>query len=206
MKRIVENLAFDQIYHEHLLYYNLETIQRLLARHGLEMFDAYLSPIHGGSIIGFVTHAGNRPQSSRLQEMIQAEQTGHCNELQTYLDFAERIAVMKEENLAFLQDARSAGKRVFGMGAPVKGNTLLNYFGIGSDLIECLVEKNQLRRGLYSPGMHLPIVIESELRENPDIYYVLAWNFKKEILANNQKLIEQGVEFFFPVDPVEVAV
>jgi SAM-dependent methyltransferase len=206
MKRIVENFAFDQIYHEHLLYYNLETIQRLLGRHGLEMFDAYLSPIHGGSIIGFVSHRGRRQISDRLAEMRQQEHVEHSNELQTYLDFAERIAVMKEENLAFLNDARSAGKRVFGMGAPVKGNTLLNYFGVGRDLIECLVEKNTLRRGLFSPGMHIPIVMEDELPAPPDVYYVLAWNFKKEILANNRHLIDAGVEFFFPVDPAEVPV
>lgn len=206
MKRIVENLAFDQIYHEHLLYYNLETIQQLLSRHDLELFDCYLSPIHGGSIIAFVTHAGKQPQSARLNEMIHAEQVGHCNDLQTYLDFADRIAVMKESNLEFLHDARTDAKRVFGMGAPVKGNTLLNYFGIGPELIECLVEKNELRRGLFSPGMHIPIVLEHEIAEPPDIYYVLAWNFKKEILANNRELLAAGVEFFFPVDPTEVVV
>ncbi len=78
---------------------------------------------------------------------------------------------------------------------------MLNYFGIGTDLIECLVEKNELRRDLYSPGMHIPLVIESEVDQLPNIYYVLAWNFKKEILANNQLLIQQGVEFYFPVNP-----
>ena len=86
------------------------------------------------------------------------------------------------------------------MGAPVKGNTLLNYCGIGRDYLDCLVEKNPLRRGLYSPGMHLPIVMEDELAHPPDVYYVLAWNFKKEILANNQALLDRGVEFYFPVD------
>lgn len=204
MKRIVENLAFDQIYHEHLLYYNLETIQRLLARHGLEIFDAYLSPIHGGSVIGFVTHAGRQKTSARLLEILREEQISHCNELQTFTEFADRIAIMKEENLAYLNDAKAMGKQVFGMGAPVKGNTLLNYFGVGPELIECLVEKNELRRGLYSPGMHIPIRIEKELPNPPDVYYVLAWNFKKEILAGNQHLLDAGVEFFFPVDPIEV--
>ena len=85
------------------------------------------------------------------------------------------------------------------MGAPVKGNTLLNYCGIGKNYLECLVEKNELRRGLYSPGMHLPIRIEKEVSP-PDIYYVLAWNFKDEILKNNRALIENGVEFYFPVN------
>jgi SAM-dependent methyltransferase len=201
MKKIAENCAFDQIYHEHLLYYNLRTIEVLLQRHGLSMFDAYLSPIHGGSIVGYVSHAGIREVSAQLDEMRREEDEARSNELETYLEFARRIERMKTENLAYLEAARAAGKKVYGFGAPVKGNTLLNYFGIGQNHLECLVEKNPLRKGLYSPGAHLPVVMEDELQELPDIYYVLAWNFKREILANNQHLIERGIEFFFPVDP-----
>ncbi|MGK7945141.1 MAG: methyltransferase domain-containing protein [Microcystaceae cyanobacterium] len=204
MKRIVENLAFDQIYHEHLLYYNLKTVEILLNRHGLALFDAYLSPIHGGSMIGFVTHKGKKEQSERLKTLLKAEIEDQANEFETYIKFAERINQMKLENLAYLDLAKQENKTIWGFGAPVKGNTLLNYFGIGQQYLDCLVEKNELRRGLYSPGMHLPIVIEKELTELPDIYYVLAWNFKKEILANNQHLIDQGVEFYFPVNPKEV--
>lgn len=203
MKRIVENMAFDQIYHEHLLYYNLQTIEVLLNRHGLALFDAYLAPIHGGSIIGFVTHQGRRQPSERLRAMRESERVEKSNAFSTYLAFAERIRRMKDENVAFLRESKRRGQRIFGFGAPVKGNTLLNYFGVGADFIDCLVEKNELRRGLYSPGMHIPIVIEKELDELPDIYYVLAWNFKKEILANNQHLLDQGVQFYFPVDPKE---
>ncbi len=203
MKRIVENLAFDQIYHEHLLYYNVNTIEVLLNHHGLEMFDAYLAPIHGGSIVGFVSHKGRHAPSERLQQLRQTEIDQGSNEFSTYLDFAERIKKAKEDNLSYLHKAKEQGKRVWGFGAPVKGNTMLNYFGVGSDLIECLVEKNILRQGLYSPGMHIPIVIEAELTEMPDIYYVFAWNFKKEILTNNHHLIDKGVEFYFPVNPAD---
>ncbi|HUY35699.1 MAG TPA: class I SAM-dependent methyltransferase [Pirellulales bacterium] len=206
MKRIVENLAFDQIYHEHLLYYNLATIEVLLNRHELSMFDAYLAPIHGGSIIGFVTHAGSRPVSPRLADLRAAEDAHQANELATYHEFGRRIERMKIENLAYLDDAKRLGKTIFGMGAPVKGNTLLNYFGIGQQYLDCLVEKNELRRGLFSPGQHVPVVIERELAAPPDIYYVLAWNFKQEILANNQHLVERGVEFYFPVNPKDVYV
>ena len=124
-----------------------------------------------------------------------------CNQIDAYREFDLRIQRMREENINFLQNSQKAGKRVFGFGAPVKGNTMLNYFGISTELIQCLVEKNELRRGLYSPGMHIPIKLENELTTHPDIYYVLAWNFKKEILTNNQELIEQGVEFYFPVNP-----
>jgi SAM-dependent methyltransferase len=201
MKSIVENLAFDQIYHEHLLYYTVETLEALLGRHGLALFDAYLSPIHGGSIIGFASHQGRRPQSPRLQELRAAEAAAGSNELATYKQFAIDIAVKKDENLALLRGLRAAGKRVLGFGAPVKGNTLLNYFRVGPDLVECLVEKNRLRKGLLSPGMHIPVVIEDELECPPDVYYVLAWNFKREILANNKRLLDAGVEFHFPVEP-----
>lgn len=201
MKRIVENLAFDQIYHEHLLYYNLQTIEVLLNRHGLAMFDAYVAPIHGGSTIAFVTHKGKREPSDRLLALRQLEIDEKINEFSTYLEFGDRIKRMKAENLAYLDKAKQQGKRIFGFGAPVKGNTLLNYFGIGTQYLDCLVEKNELRRGLYSPGMHIPVAIEKELADVPDIYYVLAWNFKKEILSNNQHLIDRGVEFYFPVNP-----
>jgi SAM-dependent methyltransferase len=204
MKRIVENLAFDQIYHEHLLYYNLQTIEVLLNRHGLSMFDAYLSPIHGGSIIGYVAQTGRAAPSDRLLELRRKEAEAHSNDFATYTDFATRIERMREKNLAYLSSAKKAGKTIYGMGAPVKGNTLLNYFGAGTQYIDYLVEKNALRKGLYSPGMHIPIMMESDVSEPPDIYYVLAWNFKNEILANNTQLLEQGVEFYFPVDPSEI--
>ncbi len=201
MNRILENRAFDQIYHEHLLYYNLLSIEALLRRHGLALFDAYLDPIHGGSIIGFIGHSNRRPVSNRLQALRDEETRARANELDTYHQFARSLETMKRKNVTYLQQAREAGKRVFGLGAPVKGNTLLNYFKIGTDFVQCLVEKNPLRRGLFSPGMHIPVMLESELDITPDIYYVLAWNFKKEILANYRPLIERGVEFFFPVNP-----
>jgi 2-polyprenyl-3-methyl-5-hydroxy-6-metoxy-1,4-benzoquinol methylase len=126
MKRIVENLAFDQIYHEHLLYYNLKTIEVLLNRHGLALFDAYVAPIHGGSVIAFVGHAGKRARSSRLESLLRAEENEKSNSLATYLEFAERIKRMKEENVAYLAEQRRLGKRVYGFGAPVKGTTMLN--------------------------------------------------------------------------------
>jgi SAM-dependent methyltransferase len=202
MRCIVENCAFDQIYHEHLLYYNLRPISRLLLRHGLELFDAYLSPIHGGSMIAFVQHRnGPRQATDRLQSQLAEEDSTDINGVETYRKFAERIRLMKEANLSFLHHRKSEGKRIYGFGAPVKGNTLLNYFGIGTETIDCLVERNILRKGLYSPGKHIPVVMEDELETLPDVYYVFAWNFRDEILQRNQHLIQSGVEFHFPVTP-----
>jgi len=207
MKSIIDNMAFDQIYHEHLLYYTLRTIDVLLKKHGLSMFDAYLSPIHGGSIIGFVTHIGDKGKkrrSARLMKMLAEEDASKINEFETYEKFALRIQEKKKEVIAYLEEAKLNHKVVFGMGAPVKGNTLLNTFGINSQYIQCLVEKNPMRDGLFAPGSHLPIVLEKDVKQQPDIYFVLAWNFKKEILENNKELIEKGVRFYFPVNPKEV--
>jgi SAM-dependent methyltransferase len=203
MKRIAENDAFDQIYHEHLLYYNVRTIDRLLRRHGLALFDAELLPIHGGSIIAHATHASRAKPTERLRAIADAEDAVGANDLPWYLAFARRIQQRKAENRAYLMNCKAAGKRVFGLGAPVKGNTLLNTYGIGPDLVECLTERNPHRRGLVAPGSHIPVIIEDDMTSQPDVYYVLAWNFKKEILARNQHLIDQGVEFYFPVNPKE---
>ena len=202
MKRIVENDAFDQIYHEHLLYYNLRTVEKLLQRHGLGLFDAELQPIHGGSIIAYATHASRVKRSAALESLAHEEDRTGANTIQWYKDLETRIATRRQENLAFLRAAKSAGKRVWGLGAPVKGNTLLNYYGIGPDLIEYLIERNPHRRGLVAPGSHIPVKIEDEIEgQSPNIYYVLAWNFKKEILTRYADLIARGVEFYFPVNP-----
>lgn len=198
MKSIMEKGAFDQIYHEHLLFYTLKTLQTLLERHGLELFDAYFSPIHGGSMIGYVTHRGKRKRTKRLEELQAEEEASLCNTFDAYLQFAKKIETVKEANLHFIHACKKRGKQIFGMGAPVKGNTLLNYFGLGTESITCLVEKNPLRNGLYSPGKHIPIVME-ETTSPPDVYYVLAWNFKDEILKNNQHLLQNGVQFYFPI-------
>jgi SAM-dependent methyltransferase len=204
MKSIVENLAFDQIYHEHLLYYTLSTVEKLLNRHGLTGFDGYLSPIHGGSIVLYVSHQETAPSvSMRLKSLLDEEVRSKVNELESYREFAKRVEAMKARTVAFLDEAKCMGRKIFGFGAPVKGNTFLNYCGIDTRYLDCLVEKNELRRGLYSPGMHIPIVIEHEVSSPPDIYFCLAWNFKHEILKNNQDLITRGVSFFFPVNPKE---
>ena len=201
MKGMIQNVAVDQIYHEHLVYYTLKNVQTLLNRHGLELFDARFSPIHGGSIIAFVGHPGVREKSGRLKDLEEEEEKTNLNQIDTYFRFAERAGKMRTENLRYLDEAHAKGKRVYGMGAPVKGNTLLNYFGVNTSRIEYLIEKNPLRKGLYSPMSHIPILLEEDVKTPPDIYYVLAWNFKKEILSNNQNLIDQGVEFYFPVNP-----
>ena len=201
LKEMIKNLAFDQIYHEHLIYYNLKTLNNLLKIHGLELFHAYKSKIHGGSIIGYVSHHKQRKITKNLIKLIKSENEAKVNNYSTLLRFAKRIENKKLENKKLLASWSKQKKIVYGFGAPVKGNTLMNYFKISNADFKYLVEKNTLRKGLYSPGSHIKIILENEIVQHPDIYYVLAWNFKKEILKNNKYLIKKGVKFYFPINP-----
>lgn len=201
MKRIMENTAFDQIYHEHLLYYTLHSLQGLLARFGLEIFDATIDPIHGGSVVAHVTHQGAKLPTSQLMELLQREDDAQCNDIHAYQQLAREMQALKLNELGLLSQWHDDGKTVFGMGAPVKGNTLLNFLGVGADRVKVLVERNPLRRGLFAPGSHIPVVIEDEFTERPDVYYVLAWNFREEILKRYKPLIDAGTHFHFPVNP-----
>tara|TARA_Y100000992_G_scaffold302625_1_gene277764 strand:- start:2503 stop:3702 length:1200 start_codon:yes stop_codon:yes gene_type:complete len=200
LKRMIENFAFDQIYHEHLLYYNLESLQYLLNIHNLEIFDSEELPIHGGSCVAYISHKGKKKKSNKFLKMMKNEREKKMHLPETYINFSKNLNLIKEKNINFLRRCKKMKKTVFGLGAPVKGNTLLNYFGINRELVSKLVEINPLRKGLYSPGSHLEIVMENEIEKHPDVYYVLAWNFKDEILSKNKYLIEKGCEFYFPVE------
>ena len=198
--RILEIGAWDQIYHEHLLYYSLESLEALLAFHWLEIFDCYLSPIHGGSLIAFVSHRARKPTQKRYNDFLRQERQTDCNTLGALHRFEDRMRENILQERERLVAWHRAGKRVFGMGAPVKGNTRLNAIGANPDVIAYLMERNELRRGLIAPGSHIPIRLEDEIAEPPDVYYVLAWNFREEILARYRALVDAGVEFHFPVE------
>jgi len=203
MKKIVENVAFDQIYHEHLLYYNLKSLQFLLEKYDLEVFDAHLAKVHGGQVVAYIANKNTKHKTRRLLKMIETEVSSGCNEKKYYKNFSNKIKNLKIKNINFLKKCKIEKKIVYGMGAPVKGNTLLNYFNINKKLINTLLEKNELRDGLYSPGSHIPIKMERNMKIIPDVFYVLAWNFKKEILKNNKLLLKKGVKFYFPINPHE---
>jgi SAM-dependent methyltransferase len=204
MKLMQDNTAFDQIYHEHLLYYTLKTINILLEKHGLFMFDAEISTIHGGSVIGFISHSNKRQRSSRLQKLIRIEDTSSTNSIQRYLQFAQNTHKAKEKTLDWVSKSLDEKSVIYGLGAPVKGNTLLNFFNLGPDKITFLTERNPLRKGLLSPGMHIPVIMDDELPHPPNKYLVLAWNFKDEILRRHKEDVEKGIEFFFPVEPASI--
>ncbi len=200
MDQIINNCAFDQIYHEHLCYYNLETLNKLLDQYNLEIFDSHLEEIHGGQMIAFVSHKNKYEKTERFKKYIDLENKKESNEFSKYITFNKDIINLKKKNCEFLRNCLEEKKLIFGLGAPVKGNTLLNYFGFTKNEIPKLLEINPLRKNLFAPGSHIPVELENDQKQDPDIFYVLAWNFKKEILDKNQEKIEKGIDFYFPIE------
>jgi 2-polyprenyl-3-methyl-5-hydroxy-6-metoxy-1,4-benzoquinol methylase len=199
---MVENLAFDQIYHEHLCYYTLRSLKQLFALHGLEVFDVRLVPIHGGSIEVHAGAHGARQVKSTVSDFTEMELEKRFDEIETYRTFSDRILALQEDLLAQLRSLRSEGKTVWAYGAPAKGATLVNSFGIGTDLVEKAVEKNPMKVGHAIPGMRIPIIAEGH--GAPDVYLVLAWNFLAEFLGKERGFLEAGGQFLVPIPKVEL--
>jgi SAM-dependent methyltransferase len=201
---MVENTAFDQIYHEHLFYYTLKSLSALLERHGLEVFEAALTPIHGGSIEAHIARKGARPVGDSVRRMRAVEAEKGFGEIATYRRFADKVAALRERLRALLGGYAQAGKSVWAYGAPAKGATLLNSFAIGPSLVAQAVERNPLKVGLAIPGVRIPIV-EERGDSAPDAYLVLAWNFIDEFLINpaNKAFMAGGGEFIVPVPKVQ---
>lgn len=199
---MVENTAFDQVYHEHLCYYTLKSLSALLERHGLEVFEASLVPIHGGSIEAHVARKGSRPIGESVRRMEAEEVSKGFGEIATYRAFAAHVLDLRERLVALLGEYRAKGRSVWAYGAPAKGATLLNSFGIGPDLVQKAVEKNPLKVGLAIPGVRIPI--EAEEGQRPDAYLVLAWNFIEEFLKKEQPWLASGGELIVPIPKVRI--
>jgi 2-polyprenyl-3-methyl-5-hydroxy-6-metoxy-1,4-benzoquinol methylase len=199
---MVENTAFDQIYHEHLCYYTLRSMSALLERHGLEVFEANLVPIHGGTIEAYVARKGTRRVGESVRHLRDTEAANCLGEIDTYRRFAMNVLTLRDRLRTLLLAYRAAERSVWAYGAPAKGATLLNSFGIGPDLVQKAVEKNPLKIGLAIPGVRIPI--EDEAGQRPDAYLVLAWNFIDEFVRKEQDWLAAGGQFIVPIPEVKV--
>ena len=199
LKDMINNGAFDQIYHEHLVYYLFTTLNRLLNPYGLEIFDGTKIEIHGGSGIAYIAKSGQRKIKKRLVTLFDEEISQGFLKIEKYYQWMKDIENIKLEGRKYIYNAISEGKTIYGMGAPVKGNTHLNYFGLSSKEIKYLVEINTMRKNTIAPGSNIPVIMENEVSEHPDIYYCLAWNFRKEIEKRYADVENSGVDFHYPV-------
>jgi C-methyltransferase C-terminal domain/Putative zinc binding domain len=204
--RLIEKREFDTIYHEHLSYLSLVAVERLFAEHGLELFDVEELPTHGGSlrIYAAPVEAGRR-RGTRGAELRDREEAAGLTRLETYAAFGEAVPAAKRELLGFLKAARRAGQSVVAYGAAAKGNTLLNYCGIDTHLVQYAVDRSPHKQGRYLPGSRLPIREPEHLGETrPDYLLLLAWNLRDEIVDQMRWIKEWGGRFVVPMPELAV--
>lgn len=206
LKDVVTKTLFDTIYHEHLDYHSVIPLIGFLKKHGLELIEAVMVDSHGGSLRGIAKKAnGPWPVGASVAQAIAAEQAMGLDKAETFMKFAADIDAKKQKLNAVLCGFKAEGKKIAAFGAPAKATTLMYHFGIGPDLVDFIIDDSPLKQGLYSPGMHIPVLSSAAIAEKkPDILVVLAWNFAKPIIAKNQAFLDQGGKFVIPLPEVEV--
>jgi hypothetical protein len=205
--RLLEGNQFDTIYHEHFSYFSFGTARRIFGRHGIELFDVEELATHGGSLRIYGRHRdgpGPAP-SARVDALAAREAAAGMETLAPYLGFGARVERTKRRLLEFLVRAKDEGASIAGYGAPGKGNTLLNYCGIGTDFLDYTVDRNPYKHGRFTPGTHIPIHPPERLAETrPDYILILPWNLKDEIIAQLDYTRAWGASFVVPIPEVTV--
>ena len=201
LARLIEHLEYDTVYHEHFSYFSLSTIRQIFETLGLALFDVEELPSHGGSLRTFFRHAAERaPVSAAVVDALAREESEGLRDPALYARFAEGVKESKRALLSMLIDLRRQGKHIAGYGAPGKGNTLLNYCGIRSDLIDYTVDRNPYKQGAYTPGTRIPIYAPERLDETqPDVIVILPWNLAKEISAQLAHTAAWGAKLIVPI-------
>jgi hypothetical protein len=205
--RLLAEHQFDTVYHEHYSYFSFTTVRRVFAAHGLTLFDVEELPTHGGSLRIYARHEGEAEPAvgERVAELLAREEAAGLLDPATYRSFAERVRATKRRFLRFLLDAQEAGARVAGYGAPAKGNTLLNYCGVGPDLLDYTVDLSPHKQGRYLPGTRIPIHAPDRLRATrPDYVLILPWNLKDEIVEQMADVRGWGGRFVVAIPALEV--
>ena len=205
--RLLEGNQFDTIYHEHYSYFSLLSVRRIFAAHDLVLFDVEELPTHGGSLRTYFRHKSDvtKPIAPGVASMLAAEVRAGFDRLPRYLSFGPEVQRAKRRLLTFLILAKEDGKQVVGYGAPGKGNTLLNYCGIRTDLLEYTVDRNPYKHGRFLPGTHIPIFEPSRIAETrPDYVLILPWNLRDEILQQLAYVRAWGARLVVPIPEVEV--
>jgi hypothetical protein len=196
---MIDNLNFDTIYHEHLCYYTLNSLTKMLLKYNLYLEDAYFNEIHSGSII-CKFRKKQHTFTNRTFDLIERDKK---YTLDSFREFSIKIQERRYKLRDLLINLKNQGKKIYAYGAPVKGNTLLNYMEINNNLIEKVVEINPYKVGTYTPGSYIPVIKETE-KDLPDYYLMLSHNFEKELLEKNKTVIKKGVKFIIPFPEIKI--
>ncbi|WP_336799866.1 class I SAM-dependent methyltransferase [Kaistia sp. MMO-174] len=201
LQRLMAEVQFDTIYHEHFSYFSFLAIRNLAARHDLKIIDVETLPTHGGSLRVYLARAESRwPQEPSVACLLADEHQAGLDDMATYSAFAGRVKRTKRDLLALLIELRNAGKTICGYGAPGKGNTLLNYCGIGPDFLDFTVDRNPHKHGRFTPGRHIPILPVAAIDiARPDYLLLLPWNLQTEIRAQMRHIASWGGRFIVPI-------
>jgi 2-polyprenyl-3-methyl-5-hydroxy-6-metoxy-1,4-benzoquinol methylase len=205
--QLIQHNQFDTIYHEHFSYFSFLTVEKIFAAHNLKLFDVEELPTHGGSLRIYAKHdyADHPCINERVNQLKAKEIAAGLHRIETYVTFGEKVKATKRKLLSFLVMAKAESKSIVGYGAPAKGNTLLNYCGIGKDFIDYTVDRNPYKQELFLPGTHIPICFPDKIRETqPDYVLILPWNLKEEIMEQMAFIGEWGGQFVVPIPEVQV--
>jgi 2-polyprenyl-3-methyl-5-hydroxy-6-metoxy-1,4-benzoquinol methylase len=205
--RLMAENQFDTIYHEHFSYFSLITVEKIFAKHGLTLFDVEELPTHGGSLRIYACHTEDdgRPVEQGLRDLKAREEAAGFTRLENYLSFNDKIEETKRGILSFFISLKQESKSIVGYGAPAKGNTLLNYCGIGTDFLNFTVDRSPHKQGRFLPGTHIPIYHPDKIKEKkPDYVVILPWNLKDEIMEQLAHIREWGGRFAVLIPEVQV--
>jgi SAM-dependent methyltransferase len=198
VRDLIDHCEFDTIYHEHLCYFSVTAVDNLLRRHGLFLNDVWRLPIHGGSLRLFIEKV-EAPLESVTSLLAEEKKLG-IDHIEFYRKFSHRVENLKANLLTMLRDLKDQGKHIAAYGAAAKGSTMINFVGIGTDLLDFVADKNVHKQGRYMPGQHVPIVAAEKIAaEQPDYVLLLPWNLENEILAQEQEFRDKGGKFIIPV-------
>ena len=207
LQDLIEQSQFDTIYHEHFSYLSFRSAKKIFELHGLRLFDVEEIPTHGGSLRIFGRHdfAEDIAISDRVSGLLQKEERAKLDRIAAYENFWAKVKNTKLKLLRFLVDAKEGGKSVVGYGAPAKGNTLLNYCGVGRDFLDYTVDRSPYKQGMFLPGSHIPIYHPDKLRETkPDYVLILPWNLKDEIMEQTAFIREWGGKWVVPIPEARI--